>query len=212
MVDLVTDSSVVVQFISIKVGKPTRAVVYSIGVPFLAGLYGGCAEVFGPFCLALYEKIACKLVYSTYGPPSVHLKYLRDSIEFDACLAGNMSADGVADMVSGRSIGVETDEYPEVVSGWGSDRGLPLAMRGSGLAVRVNSLRVVCRGCGSARRIGMGSDSAVGGRRGGLSIAERLLPETKEATGEVLGEVAFRAGWKFLGCLIEVCAESPEDS
>lgn len=195
----------------IKVGEPTRPVVYNICVPFLAGLYGCCTEVFSPFCLAFYEEVACELVYSTYGPPSIYLEHLRDSIDFNAGLAGNMSADGVADMVSGRGIGVQTDEYSEVLPGWGRSRGLPLAMRGNGLAVRVKSLRVVCRDCRSARRIGIGSDTNIGWRRGGLSIAERLLPETKETFGKMLGKIAFRSGCELLGSLVKVFTKGPED-
>lgn len=110
MVDLVASSRVVVKFIPIKVGEPTRAVVYNVGVPFLAGLYGCGAEVFGPFCLALYEQVACELVYSAYGPPSIYLKDLRDSIQFNAGFASNVSAYGVAYMVPGGGVGVETDE------------------------------------------------------------------------------------------------------
>jgi len=212
MVDLVTGSSVVVQFIPIKIGEPTRAVVYNVGVPFLAGLYSCCAEVSSPFCLALYKKVACELVCGTYGPPSLYLKYLRDSIQFNTGLASNVSADGVSNMVPSRGVGVEADEYPEVVSGWGGSRRLlPLAMCGCGLAVRVKSLRVVCRGCGSARRTGVGSYTAVGRRRSGLGVAECLLPKAEKAAGEVLGEVAFRAGWEFLSRLVKVRAEGSED-
>lgn len=73
-------------------------------------------------------------------------------------------------------------------------------MRGRGLAVRVNRLRVVCRGCRRARRIGTG-----------LSAAERFLPESKETFGEVLGEITFRSGCEFLRSLVKVFTEGPED-
>ncbi|EXU94728.1 hypothetical protein X797_012193 [Metarhizium robertsii] len=105
VVYFVTDGSVVVQFVSVKVGKSSRAVVYGISVPFLAGLNGRCAEIIGLFGLAFYKQIAGEFVCGANGPSGVHLEDLRDSIELKARLAGYMSSDGVADVVSGRSVG-----------------------------------------------------------------------------------------------------------
>ena len=51
----VTDSNVVVQFVSVKIGKPTRAVTYGISIPLLAGLHGSSAKVRSPFGLMFYK-------------------------------------------------------------------------------------------------------------------------------------------------------------
>ena len=51
-----------------------------------------------------------------------------NSVELKAGFAGNMGSDGISDVVPGRGVGFETDEDPEVFSGWGRHRRLPLAM------------------------------------------------------------------------------------
>ncbi|KJK73646.1 hypothetical protein H634G_11111 [Metarhizium anisopliae BRIP 53293] len=163
VVYFVTDGSFIVQFISVKVSKSSRAVVYGISEPFLAGLNGRCAKIIGPFGLAFYKQITGEFVCGTDGPSGVHLKDLRDSIELKACLAGYMSSDGVANVVSGRSVCFKADEDPEVFS------------------------------------------------RCTIGVGQSLFPKFEEATGEVLGEVAFRSSSKFLGGLVEVCTEGSED-
>ncbi|KJK73300.1 hypothetical protein H634G_11592, partial [Metarhizium anisopliae BRIP 53293] len=88
--------------------------------------------VIGPFGLAFYKQITGEFVCGANGPSGVHLEDLRDSIELKVRLAGYMSSDGVADVVSGQSVGFKADEDPEVFSRWGGHRwSLPLAISGS---------------------------------------------------------------------------------
>ncbi|KJZ70054.1 hypothetical protein HIM_10558 [Hirsutella minnesotensis 3608] len=148
IVYFVTDGSVIVYFVSVQVCKLSRAVVYDVIVPFLAGLNGRCAKVIGPFGLAFYKQIAGVFVCGANGPAGVHLEDLRDPIEFKARLAGYVSSYGVADVVSGRCT---------------------------------------------------------------VGVGKGLFPESEEASGEVLGEVAFRPGSKFLGGLVEMCTEGSEN-
>ncbi|KJZ69640.1 hypothetical protein HIM_10979 [Hirsutella minnesotensis 3608] len=114
IVYFVTDGSVIVYFVSVQVCKPSRAVVYDVIVPFLAGLNGRCAKVVGPFGLAFYKQITGGFVCGANGPAGIHLKDLRDPIELKARLAGYMSSYGVADVVSGRCVGFKADEDPEL--------------------------------------------------------------------------------------------------
>ncbi|KHO10665.1 hypothetical protein MAA_11716 [Metarhizium robertsii ARSEF 23] len=183
VVYFVTDGSVVVQFVSVKVGKSSRAVVYGISVPFLAGLNGRCAEIIGLFGLAFYKQIAGEFVCGANGPSGVHLEDLRDSIELKARLAGYMSSDGVADVVSGRSVGFNQG-----------------GRRPGGLLEVARALVVVALGDEWQQVCVMGGQ-CLWWAVCTIGVGQSLFPKFEEATGEVLGEVAFRPGSKLLGRL-----------
>ena len=69
----------------------------------------------------------------------------------------------------------------------------------------------VCGGKSSRRGSGIGGNAAIGWCRCTIGVGQSLFPKFGEATGEVLGEVAFRPSSKFLGGLVEVCTKGSED-
>lgn len=73
VVCFITDGSVIAYFVSVQVCQPTRAVVYHVFVPFLAGFKGRCAKIVGPFGLALYKQMTGGFVCGANGPAGIHL-------------------------------------------------------------------------------------------------------------------------------------------
>lgn len=112
-----------------------------------------------------------------------------------------MSSDGVADVVPGRSAGLKADEDPEV----------PVVVALGDKSQQVDF--VWSMGCGRCLWWQIKSERQWHWRqccyrlvqirtRCAIGVGQNLFPLFEEATGEVLGEVAFWPSSKFLGGLV----------
>lgn len=110
-----------------EVCQSARAIRDYVSEPFLASFYGGSSWVFRPFRLSLYKEVAYGHVGRPDSPSGVDWDCLRDLVQADPELCGDVGPDCIADVVSGPSFGFQSYEDTEVFSGRGGGYWLSLA-------------------------------------------------------------------------------------
>ena len=104
--NLASNSFVVVGFIALQIGEPSRAVGDNVGVPFSTGLDGIGTEILCPFRLALDNEVPSSGIRGANSPARVHGKGCRDLVEGDADFRGDVGPNRIRLELPRRCFGI----------------------------------------------------------------------------------------------------------